>query len=261
MKATVCELPYEDNALQAAWAGLCAHVSQSASDLVLLPEFAFSPPVWLTERFEPLVWADAEARHARWESRLSELGATWVIGTRPVSEAGAHYNEAFLWSAGTGAVRLRRKYFLPDEAEGWEARWFNRGDETFSRYEAGGLAFGVNICTELWALESLDEYRSLRIGAVVSPRATAAVTTEKWLALGTVVAVVSGAYCLSSNRVHTDGSCGGVGWVIDPDGKLLARTSPAEPAHTVRLDLSHVEAAAQTYPRYIFRAPGSRGGA
>ena len=261
MRATVCELPFEGDALDTAWAGLCAHVAHSSSELVLLPELAFSPPVWLAQRFDPVVWADTEARHARWESRFSELGATWVIGTHPVTEAGAHYNEGFLWSAGTGSVRLRRKHLLPDEAGGWEARWFNRGDAEFSRFEAGRLAFGLNICTELWALESLGRYRSLWVGAVVSPRATAAATTQKWLALGTVVAVASGAYCLSSNRVHKDGSCGGVGWVIDPDGTLLARTSPAEPACTVSLDLSYVEAAARTYPRYLFQAPCSPGDA
>lgn len=253
MKATVCELPHEGDALETAWVALCAHVSQAASELVLLPELAFSAPVWLAERFDPVVWAQAEADHARWEGRFSELGARWVIGTRPVSEGGSHFNEGFLWSAATGSVRLRRKYFLPDEPAGWEARWFKRGDAEFSRYEAGGLSFGINICTELWALESFGQYRDLRVGAVVSPRATAAATTEKWVALGTVAAVASGGYCLSSNRVHPDGSCGGVGWVINPDGKVLARTSAVEPAHTVRLDLSQVEAAATTYPRYVFQ--------
>lgn len=253
MRVTVCELPYEGDALDAAWARLRAHVAAEASELVLLPELAFAPPVWLTERFDARVWADAEARHARWEGRLPELGARWVVGTSPVTERGAHYNEAFLWSAATGRLALRRKHFLPDEPEGWEARWFDRGDAAFPRYDAGPLAFGVNICTELWALESFAEYRRLGIGAVTSPRATAAATTEKWIALGTVAAVASGAYCLSSNRVHADGSCGGVGWAIDPDGALLARTSPAEPARTVTLDPSRVEAAARTYPRYVFR--------
>src|SRR5262245_42397238 len=135
MRATVCELPHEGEALEAAWAGLCAHASRAGSEVVVLPERAFAPPVWLAERFVPVGWTVAEAHHARWERRFGELGATWVIGTRPVSEAGAHYNEAFLWSAGTGSVRLRRKYLLPDEAGGWEARWFSRGDAEFSRFQ------------------------------------------------------------------------------------------------------------------------------
>ena len=89
---------------------------------------------------------------------------------------------------------------------------------------------------------------------MLAPRATWASTLDKWLAIGTVAAVASGAYCLSSNRVHADGSCGGVGWAIDPDGALLARTSPDVPACTVDVDLARVAAAAQSYPRYVFRA-------
>jgi predicted amidohydrolase len=65
----------------------------------------------------------------------------------------------------------------------------------------------------------------------------------------------SGAYSLSSNRIHDDGSCGGVGWVISPDGELLARTSPEQPARTVDLDLAAAAAAKASYPRYVFREP------
>lgn len=255
MRATVCELPNGRDGLEAAWSTLCAHVVSAGSELVLLPELAFSAAVWRAERFDPRVWSEAEADHARWERRLGELGARWVVGTRPVSEHGLRYNEAFLWSRATGAVALRRKHFLPDEPESWEARWFTRGDAVFPGYEAGSLSFAVNMCTELWALETFGRYRDLGIGAVLAPRATAAVTTEKWVALGTVAAVASGAYCLSSNRAHPDGSCGGAGWAIDPDGALLARTSAVEPASTVDVDLGRIEAAARTYPRYVFRAP------
>jgi N-carbamoylputrescine amidase len=254
VRVTVCELPHDLDPLERAWSALCAHTSQQGSHLVVLPEVPFSGPLWISEEFDPGVWLEAEAAHARWLPRLSELGATWVIGTRPVRVGPDRFNEGFLWSTASGLIRLRRKYFLPNEPDGWEARWFARGDAEFPRYEAGELSFGLNICTELWALESFGRYRHLRVDAIVAPRATAAATTEKWLALGTVAAASAGTYCVSSNRVQADGSCGGVGWVIDPDGRLLARTSPSQPYCTVDLDLARVQAAAQTYPRYVFKA-------
>jgi N-carbamoylputrescine amidase len=250
MRVTVCEL--EPLSLENAWGALCAHAAKEASELLVLPEIAFSGPLWLTGAFEPRTWQEAEAAHERWLARLPELGVGWVIGTRPVTVGSQHFNEGFLWSAASRLAPLRRKYFLPDEPGGWEARWFARGDPDFPRYAAGELSFGLNICSELWALETFGAYRSLGVDAVIAPRASAAATTEKWLALGTVAAVATGAYCLSSNRVEADGSCGGVGWVIDPDGACLARTSPGRPYCTVALDLGRVRAAAKTYPRYVF---------
>ena len=72
-------------------------------------------------------------------------------------------------------------------------------------------------------------------------------------AVGTVAAARTGAYSLSSNRVDTAaGTYGGAGWVISPDGALLARTTPAEPFCTVDLDLQAPAAAQASYPRYVF---------
>jgi N-carbamoylputrescine amidase len=143
---------------------------------------------------------------------------------------------------------------MPSEPGAWEAAWFARGTEDFGVYEAGALRFGLNICTELWALETYDHYARASASMVVAPRATAASTIDKWLAIGTVGAVRAGAYSVSSNRVHPDGSCGGVGWIIDPDGRQLALTSEASPFATIDLDLDAPVRAASTYPRYALRA-------
>lgn len=256
MRVTVCELPYEPGTLEECWARLCGHAASSRSDLVLLPEVPFSGPLWLTREPDARIWREAVGAHERWLLRLGELEAPWVVGTRPVDEAGRRFNEGFLWSTASGYARLRRKHFLPDEPEGWEARWFDRGDPAFPPFEAGRMSFGLNVCTELWALETFPAYAAAGIHAVLSPRATAGATTEKWLSLGVVAAVASGAYCLSSNRVHRDGSCGGVGWAIDPDGALLGRTSAREPFCTVEVDLARARAAASTYPRNVFRRAG-----
>lgn len=177
-----------------------------------------------------------------------------MVGARPVTLAGRPLNQGFVWSRQRGAQPLRSKFHLPDEPGGWEARWFDRGDAQFPRFEAGALSFGLNICTELWALDTFAQYARQDVAAILSPRATAEATTAKWLSAGTVAAVRSGAYGISSNRVSADGACGGVGWIIDPDGALLARTSASEPFQTREIDLAAPRAARASYPRYVFQA-------
>ena len=254
MRVTVCELPHQPKHLAASWATLCEHTALHHSELVLLPEFAFVEPFWQSENFDAARWAAGVATCDDWLRRLPQLNAAHVVGTRPITVAGQRFNEGFIWSREEGLVPLRRKYFLPDESGGWEARWFARGDREFPKFTAGRLSFGLNICTELWALETYSAYASLNINAILSPRATAAATTDKWLSAGTVAAVRSGAYSLSSNRVHSDGSCGGVGWIINPEGVLLAKTSRQAPFSTLDIDLDATADAQRTYPRYVFAA-------
>jgi len=254
MRVTVTELPHEPWALEAAWADLCRHAASEASELVLLPELAFVEPVWERSQADPDRLAEVVRLSEQWMKRLSELGAPAVVGARP-RRLGTHtFIEAFLWTNPDGApTPLRCKHFLPDDPGSWEARWFARGKAEFPRFESGDLTFGVNICTELWALETFAGYAVQQVHAILSPRATAAATFEKWLAVGQVAAVRSGAYSLSSNRVDPTGTCGGGGWILDPDGRILATTSAETPFATRDLDLTLPAAARTTYPRSVFR--------
>jgi N-carbamoylputrescine amidase len=252
MRVTVCELPHEPEALAAAWAALCEHTVRRSSELVLLPELAMVEPVWQEKLFDPARWEAVQALADLWLHRLCELRVTHVVGTRPVTIDGRPFNQGFLWSARGNVEPLRRKFFLPDEPGGWEAHWFDRGDPDFGEYHAGKLSFGLNICTELWAVETYARYAARGVPVILSPRATAAATTEKWLSAGVVAAVRSGAFSLSSNRVEPSGACGGVGWIIDPYGKILARTSAEEPFATMDIDLAVSAAAQDDYPCYVF---------
>jgi N-carbamoylputrescine amidase len=240
------------DALESAWSALCDHTGNESSELVVLPEFVFVEPLWLLEQFDAVAWSHAEAVADAWLKRLPELKVSYVIGTRPVTEGEKHFNEGFLWSRDGGITALRQKHYLPDEPGGFEARWFDRGTPDFPAYSAGNLSFGLNICTELWALDVYQRYAAMDVAAIVAPRATAAATTGKWLSLGTVAAVASGCYCLSSNRVQSDGACGGVGWIIEPDGALIARTSNLQQFCTREIDPLRSRRARNTYPRYVF---------
>jgi N-carbamoylputrescine amidase len=251
MRVTVCELPHEPSALSAAWAALCEHTTNESSELVLLPEFAMVEPVWETEQFTVARWSALEALSDSWLARLPELRAEYVVGARPATIDGRPFNQGYLASADEVAP-LRRKYFMPDEPGGWEAHWFERGDAGFPPFRAGALSFGLNICSELWALQTYAGYALNGVQAILSPRATASATTAKWMSVGVVAAVRSGAFSLSSNRVDTTGTYGGVGWIINPDGEVLATTSRELPFATVDIDLELPHAARSSYPRYVF---------
>ena len=160
--------------------------------------------------------------------------------------------KGFIGSAAHGLSSLRRKYFLPNEPGGWEAEWFDRGDRVFPAFRAGALSFGLNICTELWALETYADYAAAGVQMILSPRATAAATTSKWMAVGVVAAVRTGAYSVSSNRVDPTGACGGAGWIISPEGELLACTTRRKPFATIDLDLEASAVAREGYPRNVW---------
>jgi N-carbamoylputrescine amidase len=70
--------------------------------------------------------------------------------------------------------------------------------------------------------------------------------------VGVVAAARSGAFSVSSNRVDPTGACGGVGWIISPDGKILASTSPEAPFATIDIDLAASAAGRVGYPCSVF---------
>ena len=97
-------------------------------------------------------------------------------------------------------------------------------------------------------------YGKAGIHLLVTPRTTGTQSSDKWLAGGRVAAVIAGAFGLSSNRVSSEGQpagFGGKGWVVGPDGDVLAVTSRERPFATVEIDPADAEHAKQTYPRYV----------
>jgi N-carbamoylputrescine amidase len=59
---------------------------------------------------------------------------------------------------------------------------------------------------------------------------------------------------LSSNIWNPPGSkvdCGGLGWIISPEGDILAETDEQSPFATVEVDLEFTRLSKKTYPRYV----------
>ena len=100
------------------------------------------------------------------------------------------------------------------------------------------------------------EYQQWRSeGNTPEPEFTPEETVDKWVAGGRAAAVVSGAYCLSSNQqgVASDKKThlGGVGWITEPEGKVLGKNSKQEPFLTIEIDIKFAEKSKTTYPRYV----------
>lgn len=246
---TVCELRSGREHFAADWAALVAHVRAEGSDLVLLPEMGLAPWFARSRPFDAAMWQAAVDAHTAWLPRLADLAPAVVLGTQPVNTPGGRQNEAFAWDAARGYRAAHTKYYLPDEEDFWEASWYARGDGRFDALDTPVGRVGFAICTEMWFYQHARAYGQAGAHLIATPRCTPHETLDKWLAGGRASAVVAGAYSLSSN--HGDERFGGQGWVIDPDGNVLATTSRAAPLATVPIDLTAAETAKHTYPRYV----------
>jgi N-carbamoylputrescine amidase len=255
MRVTVCQLRNEAGDLAQDWDRLVAHVGQEGSDLVLLPEMPFYPWVAWTRQFDPAVWLASVKAHDAWMQRLTELAPAVVLGSRPVIRGGRHLNEGFLWEAGAGYRAVHAKYYLPDEPGFWEASWYERGDSEFIATQCGEVKVGYMICTEIWFAEHARSYGKEGAHLLLCPRGTPMSSADKWVAGGRTAAVVSGAYCLSSNRGGVDAQgmeWAGTGWIVEPEeGEVLGLTSVEQPFLTREIDLKVADRAKETYPRYV----------
>ena len=215
----------------------------------------FYPWVAGTDRVDPAIWSASVAAHDRWMARLAELAPAVVIGTRPIVQQYKRFNEGFIWDSASGYRAAHLKYYLPDENAFWEASWYDRGNGEFLVVDVNGVRVGFLICTELWFNVHAREYARQGIQLLVCPRATPASSVDKWVVGGRAAAVVSGAFCLSSNRggVSEDGMAwGGSGWIVEPEeGDLLGVTTQERPFLTLDIDLAVADAAKLTYPRYV----------
>lgn len=253
MRVTVCQVDNRDGHRERALAALAEHARHS--DLLLLPELALHEWLGTTPAVNPARWQVAVDAHAAGIGALAGFGVPAVIGTRPIVTAdGSRRNQAFRWIAEAGAVALREKHYLPDEPGFYERTWYDPSDRQFPVCTVGEATVGVQICTELWFFEWARHYARAGAELLCVPRATPHASVRTWLAGGVAAAVCAGAFCLSSNLWSPPGGdtdLGGLGWIIDPDGKVLATTSEDRPFVTVDVDLEFARAAKKTYPRYV----------
>lgn len=255
MKVTVCQLDNRPDSIESELEALARHIGATGSEFLLLPEMCFHE--WLAADRQPRRerWLAAVESHAAQILQLGRLGARAVIGTRPiVSDSGAFHNQAYLWTIEPRVLPVHEKYYLPDEAGYWEASWYQPAQLEFNTCQALDLSIGVQICTEMWFFEWARHFAGAGAEILCIPRATPHASSAKWLAGGQTAAVCAGAYCLSSNLWTPPGSkadCGGLGWIVSPEGEVLAQTDRQQPFATVDIDPEFARHSKTTYPRYV----------
>jgi len=251
MKITVCELPDEAARREGAWADLVRHLVASPTDIVVLPEMPFCDwKTFTTRRVDLAAWRAALDVHDNMMTRLMELQTRVVLSSRPVDVQGKRFNQAFCWTWDGEYRSARAKYYLPDEPDGWEATWFDRGDRDFSPVTVGAVTVAFQLCTELLFTEAAWEIGRRGAQLIAAPRATGG--HRRWRMAACLAAIMSGCFVASANRRSYDSEAfAGRSWLISPEGEILAETSADSPFLTVEIDLAEANRAKRTYPRNL----------
>ncbi len=255
MKATVCQMNNNIELFEKEWIELVKHCDLNNSDILLLPEMPFYSWIANTDTVSENIKKIAINAHVKWLSRLEELGNIIVAYSKPLIKDGKFHNTAFIWTKEHGHQKVRSKYFFPEEDGFYEETWFDRENNNFELIEINGIKIGFLLCTEIWFTQYSRKYGLEGIDLLLCPRATGKSSTEQWIRCGQTSSVISGAFCLSSNRSGTGENnfiWGGNSWISQPmDGELLGRTSNDSPFLTIDIDISKSKQAKSEYPIYV----------
>jgi predicted amidohydrolase len=230
MKITVCQLNNTGEALERDWSRLQAHARSNESELVLLPEMPFSPWLARSASFCAASWNLAIDAHDRFEARFAEFGATSLAGTRPIDFGNGRNNVAFLWDVHYGMRTIHAKSQLENREGSWEPIWYVSSPADFTPVEIGTSMSGFLIGAELTSMGAGEQYARDGASLILTPRSTPASDLQQWLRLARNAAQRGHVFCASSNRAPD-----GAGWVIDPEGNVIAITDEAQPFATVDL--------------------------
>lgn len=159
-----------------------------------------------------------------------------------------------LGSEETGYRPAHYKCFLPNEEDFWEAEWYSHGDGSFTPVQCGAARVGFQISPSCgrWTRPEPTASRAstslqLRGPLHIPPCRNGSSAARQRPS----VRALSRFHRITSARpdpVHL----GGQGWIVSPDGELLAITSREQPIASADLDLTAAERAKTTYPRYVF---------
>lgn len=211
-----------------------------------------------SEVFDRASWLESCEQHERGIARFPELGADIIASSRPVEVDGQRVNQAFVWSVDSGLQPIHTKQFFPDEAGFYEARWFDPGPRDFRVVSLPKpldfVRIGFLLCTELMFNEHARRYGRQGAHLVLVPRAVGFDSLPRWLTASKMASIVSGSYVLSSNRAGVDCRAqrfGGRGWVVNPEGDLVAQTSSRSPVAVHVIEPAFVHKAQGEYPCYV----------
>ena len=240
----------------ADWNELTVHLDQNRPDLLLLPEMPFSKWIAAEKKVTYEAKAKSVEKHEEWMVKMEQLNVKHIAYSRPVIAGEKFFNTAFVHKKDSGHFKIHTKSLFPEEPFFWEETWFDHEEvQTFELLAFGGIKIGVLLCTEMWFMEYARQYGKQGIDVLLCPRATEMSSVNQWIRCGQTLAILSGAYCLSSNRSGQSDhnfQWGGSGWIAEPmNGNLLGITTPQEKFITMEIDITKSRNAKKEYPLYV----------
>jgi len=236
-----------------AWNHLARSLERASPDLLLLCELSFGQWLSSREEFDPDLWQRSIEAHQEGVAALGELGVPVVLGSRSIEIEGLRCNESFVWTPTTGAIGVHTKQHIPDSPGYRETTWYQQGERHFRVVEAGSLALKIGFlnCTDVMFSEHARHYGRDGAELIVVPRVSPPLTATFFRVAIQMAAVCSGCYVASSNRTGID-SVGeqfeGAGYVVDPLGEIVARTSLLSPLVVHDIDTDFVAWKRPLYP-------------
>ena len=234
-----------------------ADAKARGSTLAVLPEIPLNSwsPATSTARAE-----DAEApggpRHQVLSRCARDVGIAVVGGAILKDPAsGRRHNTALIFDLDGNLAGAYQKVHLPDEEGFREPCHYEPGTEPPRAFRAGGLTFGVQICSDMNRPEGSHLLGAMGAIAILNPRSTQAITYERWKLVFRANALTSTAYVLSVNRPGPElgVDIGGPSIAVDPNGDVLAEST--DQVLTVDLDERIIKAARKRYPGYLAHFP------
>lgn len=228
---------------------------REGAELAVLPELPLN--AWCPIRPDP---ADEDAedpagpRQQRMARAAEDVGIGLLGGAIIRSpRSGRRYNTALLYDDRGGLLGSYCKIHLPDEEGFWEARHYEPGFQPPQPIHAGGLSFGVQVCSDVQRPQGTQLLAAAGADAVLVPRSTEAATYDRWRLVLQANAMTAAVYVLSVNRPRPEGpvTLGGPSVAIGPDGRILLETT--DTVAVIDLDRGRVRAARQGYPGYLDR--------
>jgi N-carbamoylputrescine amidase len=256
MKLTVCELGDNEQEFVNDWERLKAHLNVHQPDLLLLPELPFCQWIASEKNVDEAVKIQSVEKHEQWLTRLGELNAKYVVYSRPVIAGEKFFNTAFVYHKGVRHIELHTKCYFPEEPHFWEETWYDAEEgKPFTSLQLDGFKIGALLCTEMWFTQYARHYGKQGVDILVCPRATGAGSVAQWTRCGQTLAIISGAYCLSSNKSGPGADAfqwGGNGFIAQPmDGELSGATGIDHKFVTREIDLGRSKEAKRDYPLYV----------
>jgi N-carbamoylputrescine amidase len=253
MKVTICQLADNQTQFRKDWQELRHHLDDNKTDLLLLPEMPFYKWLAASKDVSTELKLESVRAHGVWLSQLEKLNADYIVYSAPDFSDNKFLNTSFVFHKETGHRKVHTKALFPEEPHFWEETWFDREKHiSFEAYDLGPFSIGVLLCTELWFTDKARIYGKQNVDILLCPRATGKSTVERWLTCGSAAAIISGAYCLSSNRSgygENNFEWGGTGWIAEPiTGKIMDTTSTEKKFSTQIIDLKKSALAKNEYP-------------